>query len=927
MPIDRNQPIDEDAIIDAAAEVIDDGVVLPDIEEAPPTPIEEIVPVEVPTPIDELQVFDPFKADTPGGIHRLFATIPDDEIERYNDFLFKRDEQLVLRTHTNFSPPRRSLAPQMYDDTTGWFETLGAGAALGLVSRAVRRSIISVQNAFGERTAINRDEVKAYIFEHGDELSERIRIRKNKGRYNGVATKEALIRLLAYDMSMDDLADRAAKGSSWAFQIGQLADFAAIEIATLGAGGLIGAGVKAGGAAISGTALGSGLVIRARQGVRAAKMVKKGKNARRLARANASNRGLLRTTPITIEGVPVEALSAIGTSAGVGGTTLSQSSNIAARLWKSSAVRGSAYAGGGVFIQQGGIHMLDDNRTWGEIALNTAMAASAGALVGGLASGGFFRGLRRVIRGPQGEAAELAAKGVTPKVGGVGVRLDSGGNVIADLTKPFSLPENFGGYVRMVTPFIRNPFTATGIRVERLVGRMATNIPGMPIEAAEFIGQIARPIFWGVAVYGAADYFDFSPSLLGLEGLLDKFKMDTAKDIGAALRGEAPPLSSGASLTVPDFDSRGRIATQEMLMAHAKEVPGMTEENAIKWIREGFAMLEAENAKDQAVKDWGEFVTESALVFHAEQFQDELLLSARDIDLIDGEPEEFRKWAQAYRDNIDAVVSGDTIGEMMEELSYRVAEGHDMVEEQAVIEQRFMTDIGQMDQIALLGSVDDQGIEMAGNQAVRVIAGSLAKLLDAKADGDLQQVAIALSDDPLEWVRDSAGKPLQTFSEEMARGEIYGIDWRGSYMDLENGEIRAYQVLLEGRAKGSINRMVANVATEEDLMVHRSLNAINLSNFYKSYSLALKGNLPVNADKVALTHAEIDRVAGYLVASPPPKDEGGFFASIGDILGDLVPFGGGRTAQAAEFEDQSDIPEFDEEQLADVPTDLPSFEP
>ncbi len=957
MPLDPNQPIDEDAILEGAGEVLDavdipEGieVAIPEVEVPVP---EEIVEVAQPTPIDELQPFDPFQADTPGGIQRLFATIPDSEIEKYNDFLHMEDQKLVIRSTTNFSPPRFGLAPQMYDDTTGWFETVDAGAQLGFVARAVRRTTISVQNAFGEKTQLDRDEVNAYIFEHGDKLSERIRLRKNAGRYNGVHTKEALIRLLSYDMMMDELADKAAKGSAWAFQIGQLADFAVIEIATLGTGGLIGAGVKAGGAAIQGTAAGAGLVIRARQGVRAAKMVKTGVHANRLAKANAVQRGMNRFTPLTIKGIPYEALAAIGTQAGVSGTTLSQSSNLAARLWKSSAVRAGAFAGGGVFIQQGGIHMLDDERTWGDIGLNTAMAAAGGVLLGSVASGAFFKGLRRVVRGPKGEAGKLAAKGVTPKVAGVVTRLDSGGNIIADLTKPFALPEGFGGWMRFMTPFIRNPFTAAGMRMERFAGRLFVNT-GMPIEAAEFLAQVIRPLGWGIPVYAAANAFGFSPSLMGLEGILDKFKMDMARDIGTEVRGEDKPLSSGASLTFPDFDNRGRQASHEVMLARAKEVPGMTEENAIKWIFEGFESTEAEIAKDEAVKDWNNHVTESALVFHAQEFQDELMLSANDINQLVGPPDEFRKWAQAYRDNIDRVMSGDTIGEMLEEMSYLVAEGHEMVEQQAAIEQRFSTDIGHIDQTNLLGSVDEQGLEMVGNQTVRMIASSLAKMLDAKADGNLQEVAVALADDPLEWIRDAAEQPLHTFSQEMARVQAYAIDWQGRYIDTENGEIRAYQVLLEGRAKGSVNRMVANVATEEDLMVHRSLNAINLSNLYKSYSLALKGNLPVNADKVTLTHAEIDRVAGYFAASPPPKDEQGFFASIGefvsgavfDVMNPKMKTAGAATIdpnlEAIRLRDEAndefdrqealkaqaeptDVPEFTE--TVDVPTDIPSFEP
>lgn len=1027
----------------------EDGLVTPEGETPAVAPLPEVrpapEPVDIPSPVHEVFDTTEVEPDLPGGIQRLFATIPPEELDRYSDFLTREGDKVVIQSTIDFSPPRRKLAPLIYDDTTGWFDTAGAEAQLGLVSRSVRRMFNDTQNRFGERTDINRAEVEDYLLDNADQFGAGIRRRHAEGRYNALPTKEALVRLLAYDTLMDEYEQKAAKGSAWARAIGGAADLALIEAATLGVGGVFVAGARGatrGAAGLGGTvgrtltarfaeaapefslaARARKIANRTKEGLRAADFAKETAKTIKLAKANAAIRGI-KAAPVG-GGTAVEALSAIGTQAAIGNMTLAQSTGKMARLLKSTSVKGAAYTGGGVFMQQAGIKLLDDDRSWGQVAVSSATAALAGFVLTAAFSGeigklyGFLRSQSKI------NAAKLKPGG---KGGGGGaVKFDAGGNPIADLTVAgggFRIPTGLEA-VRILTPFIRNLPTTIGMKVERIVGRSLVGL-NMPIEVAEFFAQISRTLIWGLPVYAAAEALGFVPSLLGTEGMLDKFKTTMSKDIGMRLKGEEPPGPSAAAL--PGSDDRGRdpaderLASQdqlkesnrlllaelneevegllevepaqaksilalitgldfgpsqaraatpnadleavrlreeaddpgrnlanEMLFAGVDSLKDYSEEQALKDITTFFAALEQAQADDETVQAWNELVAETALVFHANEFADEILLSARDIESLDGSPDEFRKWAQAYRDHTTEPVSGDTIGEMLEALSYRVVEDHELTEEQAFVDLRFANSIGHIDQTNLLGSQDEQGIEAAGNMSVRVIAHSLAKLLDAKADGTLADVAASLDSDPLAWMRDAAAPTLLAFAQRMTRDQIYNIQWIGDYLATGSQEAFAYTTLLAGRTEGAKMRIAVGEMTEEDEDVATAMQVINMANFFKSYGEALASNIARNPERKAMTRTEQAQRVSEIVVANPDEEEGFFSLVWGDFVASL-PFTKNRPSVGARAafpqqppdiegpfflnverpllakEEPTDAPEFTEE-LADTPTDFPDFRP
>ncbi len=948
-----------------------DGLVTPEGGTPEVAPLPEVrpapEPVDIPSPVHEVFDTTEVEPDLPGGIQRLFATIPPEELDRYSDFLTREGDKVVIQSTIDFSPPRRKLAPLIYDDTTGWFDTAGAEAQLGLVSRSVRRMFNDTQNRFGERTDINRAEVEDYLLDNADQFGAGIRRRHADGRYNALPTKEALVRLLAYDTLMDEYEQKAAKGSAWARAVGGAADLAVIEAVTLGVGGILVAGVR--GAARGASGLAS-LAEGGRAGALAARFAERGPNVVSRSIINRAKEGLKagQFTPITVKGIEltklnasirgikaapvaggtaVEALSAIGTQAAIGNMTLAQSTSYSARLWKSTAMKGAAYAGGGVFMQQAGIKLLDDDRSWGEVAVSSATAALAGGVLTAAFSGEIGKLYRHLRSRAKINTAALKAK--APGKGGGTVKLDAGGNVIADLSVASAAPRTKLEIVRMITPFVRNLPTTIGMKVERLVGRSLVGM-AVPIEVAEFVAQISRTLIWGLPVYAAAEALGFVPSLLGTEGMLDKFKTTMSKDIGMRLKGEEP--AGPSSFALPGFDDRGRNLANDIMFAGVDSLKDYSEEQALKDITTFFAALEKAQADDETVQAWNELVAETALVFHANEFADEILLSARDIESLDGSPDEFRKWAQAYRDHTELPVSGDTIGEMLEALSYRVVEDHELTAEQAFVDLRFANSIGHIDQTNLLGSQDEQGIEAAGNMSVRVIGHSLAKLLDAKADGTLAEVAASLDSDPLAWMRDAAAPSLLAFAQRMTRDQIYNIQWIGDYLATGSQEAFAYTTLLAGRTEGAKVRIAGGEMTEEDENVATAMQVINMANFFKSYGEALASNIARNPDREAMTRTEQARRVSEIVVANPDEEEGFFSLVWGDFVASLPftknrPPSKGSTAGAAfpqqppdiegpfflnverpllAKEEPTDAPEFTEE-LTDAPTDLPSFEP
>ena len=497
---------------------------------------------EAQQPIEDSTVQLPGDQSGPTGpsgssILRLFETIPDEEISLYQDLI---NSGRAIRGPFNTEPPRKRITSRIYDDTTPWFETGDAAFMIGLLSRSARRGLMAVQNQFGPQTPNSNDEVDRFFHEQGAVIPDSLRKRKVKGSYDGL-TKEAMIRLMAHDLTMDLYQEKKDKGSKWAAGFATAAELVIIDGITLGAGhaagpvigGLLATGrnvARAGRGVRSGLQLSRTRSIAKTPAGKTGQTIQEGRR-RGLTKALAKKRVKSPTTPDA--SIPTEAAAAIGTHASRTGSSVADSTNLLARAWGSNVVKGATLTGGGVFIQEGGIKLLDDVRTWPEIALDTAIAAAAGGVVSFAVP---FS--TRFIRSFGDDAARVAEKAAKTK-GGVGklIELDDAGIPIATLGTPLRAPSSIADVRKFIQGIARSPVQFLGMKVERIIGR--TLIRGnVSEEWAQFFGSIARPLVWGGPIYGVAAAFGLAPSVFGTEGMADKMKMLIAKEVGKKIKNE-----------------------------------------------------------------------------------------------------------------------------------------------------------------------------------------------------------------------------------------------------------------------------------------------------------------------------------------------------------------------------------------------------
>ncbi len=910
-------------------------------------------------PIEDSSVRLPADRTGPSisSVQRLFETIPDDEISLYQDLI---NSGRGIMGPLNTEPPRKRITSQIYDDTTPWFETGDSAFMLGLISRSARRGLIAVQNQFGPQTPNESEDIDRFFDEHGENIPDALRRRKVAGRYDGT-TKEAMLRLMAYDLTMDLYQEKVDKGSKWAAGFATAADIVILEGLTLGAlnvAPIVGGAAAAGKTIVrAGRGVRSGLKLSKPRSVTATSQTLRQGRSRELTKALSKKRVKSPTAPDA--NIPPEAAAVIGNLAGRTGASVADTTNLLARAWGFNSVKGATLTGGGVFLQEGGIKLLDDERTWGEIAQDTALAAAAGGVIGFVVP--FTTNIIRSFGDDAARVAEKtakASKGVKPIFGKSKIRVDEAGVIIADVSEKLTLDPRKIFTADLLSSFLRNPVTLVGMKFERLAGRVMIR-GGLSEKVAQFWASIARPLVWGGSVYGLAAAFGLAPSNFGAEGMADKMKQYIAKEVAkkilnediqadqAALPiGDPTELLAAISDVAPNVDlfnvKLGRdpgppegleelllaqvdtniaqgilpspapvVATEidfpegadrsffdasvELAFEAAKSIENFTLEEVAVQLTKGFDAMELEIREDQDIKNFVSVTAELALSAHA-PLADTFLLAGREINEYDHSPEQLREFAAAYRSNVDSIMLGDTIGDILLDQSYRVVEEHDLVAEQAELERGIMNEIGHINQTYFTGSLDENGLAAAGNMTSRIFANSMATFLEAKADGTLPEELKLFQEDSTEWMRKVSASSLEKFAMNMQVQRMTSIEWVGRYIDSDDQEKLAQETMLMAYSEAMVNRLVSDELTADDEDILSGLNYVYMANFLSTYQTILVENVSGQQNNKP-SHQEIHHVKNALAVPLP--------------------------VQVAE---PTDVPEFTEE-LASATTDIPSFEP
>ena len=184
------------------------------------------------------------------------------------------------------------------------------------------------------------------------------------------------------------------------------------------------------------------------------------------------------------------------------------------------------------------------------------------------------------------------------------------------------------------------------------------------------------------------------------------------------------------------------------------------------------------------------------------------------------------------------------VGDIYEDMAGRVAmDNPDTQEFQENLDYRYYSTLRQIDQSDLTSSLDDKGLEYVGNLTIRVIAGSLATLLEAKADGRLADEVNKLGNDD-EWFLETSKAMLSDFVEEVAMMSVYGFDVIGRHRDYGDQDQYIYETIIEGYANGAMSDEISGTLTEEQIEVTAFYEMSNVATLFGSFQTVLGEILP-----------------------------------------------------------------------------------
>ena len=477
------------------------------------------------------------------------------------------------------------------------------------------------------------------------------------------------------------------------------------------------------------------------------------------------------------------------------------------------------------------------------------------------------------------KAERAASEGAKSKsVGGGGTKLDEGGVVVADLSKDVA----FKFDAKTLLSFANNTVTRTGMVIERSFGRMLLKRTNLTEEWAGLYAKSFRGIVWGGASMGILAGIGVPMYYLGLEGIIDKIKQITAKELGKRIQDSGGEdreeglfeRANPFGLLGPQNESDARgINALETILADAREFEGYDPEIEAQQTKEFMADAEAEHLADPMTQEENRIVVQMALASML-PLQDSFILAANDINDIDATPDEFRHCAKAYREAAKEVVYAESMSDMLMDLNFRVADGNDsLIAEQAAIDYRFDRDIGHIDQTWLTGAMNEQGMGAVGNFAVRGIANGLASLLECRAEGKLVEEVERVNSDFIAWLDDAAGESYLDLAQTMSRNEVHGIDWIGNHMDFENEEMFAYHTMLNGFNDDTRRRMMnSEEMTDDDFEVAHSLAMINAANMFGTFQEVMYETIPGQENK-APSRPDRHAVIQSHVETPDPDPE------------------------------------------------------
>ena len=569
---------------------------------------------------------------------------------------------------------------------------------------------------------------------------------------------------------------------------------------------------------------------------------------------------------------------------------LAQKATARATVSKSAfAVNGVLKTAEAQFFQAGGLKLLEDDRTWSQVAQQTAVAAALGGL------GGFGTSvvrnklaatrLNKIYTKLSKREKLFASPGFKKPTSAVGkLAAEKPSTVIESMERArkggdyFSIPARIRNFVFQNTE------------------KLALKLNASPTTAFVTATSVRSILMAGPYALSALAGVSFT--LLSLEGVQDWTKSFLIKQIVDAASGKEPTLAIGDNSGTDTQPAQAFRNNQWNATQPLRDMPDEERQKEIEQIPEVVDKTYKGLQKQSKIefKDLND-ATSEAFIDSSSLWMDTFSQSAADIDGTDATPKQMRTLAAAYREEAKELAVGATVGEMFRDRVLRVAgESEETQEFQQELDRRYFAILRNVDQTDLAGAVDDIGIEYVGQLTTRMISGTLATLLEAKADGRLGAESVAMREDA-NWLSNAAGDLVREFVEQATTDEIFGLDWVGQHRTFEDEEQFMFENMLEGYSRGAGEREATGTLTAEDDTIDTSLHIINVTDLFSSFKQALFETIPGQGEMMPTggersSHRGIAKeIVSFPTAqvTPEPTDLPDFVAPLGEAT-DLPDF-------------------------------------
>lgn len=328
-------------------------------------------------------------------------------------------------------------------------------------------------------------------------------------------------------------------------------------------------------------------------------------------------------------------------------------------------------------------------------------------------------------------------------------------------------------------------------------------------------------------IYGALAYRGYTAQWFSIEGVGDMWKQKMVKEMTKTLEEQQKAAEDflPVSQATPEIDFLREDIQESMFALKEYADENLTPEelqSALDVVSDPELVAKIEEGYLADAEPEHDYATEKSIAAVDDAARSYLIAAAPDIDRMTNPSADIVAQGVARQEGTlgrESLVDGDTIGVMMEAHGDEISQvAMATAIEQADIDGRF-SDLHGIQQSDLAGAMDNTGLGFVGNVVVRVLSNGLAALLIAKGKNRLEAEVVKLRTDP-EYIQNIAWDSVKDLVQIASVDTMWGIQWFPRTLRYDDQDQLTEAVMVQGRVYGTAEReATGNLTGEDEAMV------------------------------------------------------------------------------------------------------------